>query len=315
MALALWVGSPASYTKGRTRPVQYVTLHYTAGSEGPRSAEDGARYDKTRSDGTSCHYFSDSFGPPLWEVGEGDRAHTALWRGNELGVHIEICGTRQTRSQWLDGVSLATLKTTALLVADICKRHGFPLRRLSVAETRAAWFNPVGKRPSGINDHNTITKAYPEDAGDHTDVGEAFPWDVFMAMVTATTGGDGDDMYSEEDRQIAWATTHRSLAALKGTDAVYTVAGEERREVNRVAAQLARAEASNVALTAVAAGLAKAVAAIGTASPEVALLLADVQRRLDAQTELLAAEMRDTTAAALEGGAAGVHARHGPAVP
>ncbi len=179
----LWVGYPRSYTAGRARAVQFVTLHYTAGSEGPTSAESGAQYDKNRTDGTSCHAFFDSQGPGLQEVPFGDRSHSALFRGNEIGVHFEICGTIQTREQWLDPTSLATLKTCAAAVAYTCDALGLAKRRLSVAETRAAYFNPVGSRPTGINDHAAITQAFPEDGGDHMDVGTAFPWDVFMNMV------------------------------------------------------------------------------------------------------------------------------------
>jgi len=183
VATSIWVGYPRSYTAGRSRPAQFVTLHYTAGSEGPTSAENGAQYDKVRTDGTSTHYFTDSQGPALQEVPDGDRSHAALYHGNQIGIHIEICGTRQTRAQWLDPVSLATLTTTAALTREICIRHGFAMRRLSTAETRAAYFNAAGSRPTGINDHNAITLAFPEDGGTHTDVGPEFPWDVFMPMV------------------------------------------------------------------------------------------------------------------------------------
>lgn len=179
-----WAGPPRSYTVGRNRPIQYVTLHYTAGAEGPNAAEAGVAYDKKRTDGTSCHYFTDSSGAALQEVKDSDRSHSALWHGNEIGIHIEICGTKQSRAQWLDGVSKATLDTTAQLVAHLCIKHGLPTRRLSVAETRAAYYaDDKAKRPKGINDHATITAAYPEDGGTHTDVGPEFPWDVFMAMV------------------------------------------------------------------------------------------------------------------------------------
>lgn len=185
MSVAIWVGYPRSYTAGRARAPQFVTLHYTAGSEGPSSAEAGADYDKRRTDGTSTHYFTDSLGPALQEVPDGDRAHAALYHGNEIGIHIEICGTVQTREQWLDSVSYATLVTTAALTREICANHGFALRRLSVAETRAAYYNAPGSRPTGITDHNACTLAFPEDGGSHTDVGTAFPWDVFMALVTS----------------------------------------------------------------------------------------------------------------------------------
>ncbi len=88
-----WVGPPNSWAKGRPRPPQYVTLHHTAGSEGPSSAENGANYDKTRTDGTSCHYFTDSAGPALQLVKDEDTAYSALYHGNMIGIHVEICGT------------------------------------------------------------------------------------------------------------------------------------------------------------------------------------------------------------------------------
>jgi N-acetyl-anhydromuramyl-L-alanine amidase AmpD len=184
---AIWVGYPKSYTPGRARPVQYVVLHYTAGAEGPTAAEDGADYDKRRTDGTSTHYFTDSLGPALQEVPDGDRAHTAFFHGNEIGIQIEICGTRQTREQWLDAASYPTLVTTAELVRELCDRHGLAKRRLTTAEVRAAYYATPAIRAAckGITDHAGVTYAYPEDGGTHTDVGDGFPWDVFMEMVVA----------------------------------------------------------------------------------------------------------------------------------
>jgi len=184
----LWVGYPRSYTAGRTRPPQFVVMHYTAGPEGPSSAENGAHYDKIRTDGTSCHYFVDSSGPALQEVPDGDRCHSAYYHGNEIGLHIELCGYGQTREQWLDEASTATLKTAAWLVATLCARHGFPIRRLTTAEVRAAYYNKPENRPSGITDHGGVTAAFPEDHGDHTDVGPGFPWDVFMQWVAEAAG-------------------------------------------------------------------------------------------------------------------------------
>lgn len=186
-----WVGPPASYGIGRDRAPQFVTLHYTAGSEGPTSAEDGARYDKNRTDGTSTHYFVDS-DSIVQEVAQTDRAYAAFFHGNEIGIHIELCGTAQTRAQWLDSASLATLKNAAALVADICLARRWPMRRLTVEETRAAYYAPEGQRPTGINDHAAITLAFPEDGGTHMDVGPEFPWDVFMQLVTANESEDDE---------------------------------------------------------------------------------------------------------------------------
>lgn len=199
-----WVGPPRSYTNGRARQLRYVTLHYTAGSEGPTSAENGVAYDKSRTDGTSCHYFTDSLGPALQEVRDEDTSHSALYHGNALGIHIEICGTAQTRAQWLDTTSRATLQTTAELVAYLLKKHHLPNRRLTVAETREAWYADADERHEfeGYNDHGTVTRAYPEDGGTHTDLGPNFPWDVFSAMITEAM--EGDTMDAKETCAANW---------------------------------------------------------------------------------------------------------------
>lgn len=192
MSVAIWVGYPRSWTAGRIRPPQFVVMHYTAGSEGPTSAENGAEYDKNRFDGTSTHYFVDSQGPALQEVPDGDRSHAARFHGNEIGIQVELCGTVQTRAQWLDPVSYATLVMAAALTREICDRHRFDLRLLTVEETRQAYY---GKdyRPTGVTDHGRVTAAFPEDNGDHTDVGDGFPWDVFMGLVVGEPP-QGDEM-------------------------------------------------------------------------------------------------------------------------
>lgn len=188
----LWVGYPKSYTPGRRRKVQTVYLHYTAGAEGPTTAEAGAAYDKRRTDQVSTGYFTDSLGPALQEVPDGDRSHTTRFHADEIGISIEVCGTVQTRAQWLDPVSLATLRTTAGLVAILLTRHGLAFKRLSVAELRRAYYSDPSI--TGIADHNTATLAFPEDGGTHTDMGPAFPWDVFMTMVGEALNSGGETM-------------------------------------------------------------------------------------------------------------------------
>ena len=177
----LWVGYPRSYTPGRVRPPQYVVLHGTAGNEGPTSAEAGANYDKNRTDGTSCHYFVDSEGPALQEVPDGDRSHSAYFYGNEIGIHVELCGLPQTREQWLDPVSYATLQTAAWLTRTLCQRHGFELKKMTVDEVYRAYYAPEGSRPTGYCQHADVTYAYG--AGDHLDLWDGFPWDVFNQLV------------------------------------------------------------------------------------------------------------------------------------
>lgn len=118
-----------------------------------------------------------------------DRGNAARTKGNRLGIQYELCGTVQTRAQWLDAASRATLQNAARQVARDCRKYDIPARRLTVAETRRAWTDfPAG--PRGIVGHVDCTNAYPEDGGDHTDPGAQFPWDVFLDMVRAELEGD-----------------------------------------------------------------------------------------------------------------------------
>ena len=249
---ATWVGPPRSYTTGRPRPIQYVVIHATAGSEGPTSAENGAAYDKTRTDGTSTHIFVDS-NSAVREVYDQDQAHAARYHGNAIGVQVEICGSaNQTDAQWRDVLSAPTLDRTAQEVAEMCHAHGIPVRRLSVAECRAAWYAPAGQRPKGIVGHVDVTKAYPEDNGTHWDPGPDFPWTSFLFLVgaklAAITGGapptGGVDMYEQFDRDI--------LSAMWGTvqgmrDLVVTIAAKVDIDPVELAAIQAAAKAGTEA--------------------------------------------------------------------
>lgn len=174
--------APRAYGLGRDgKAVRYIVIHYTAGAERSTSAEDGAAYDQRRTDGTSTHYFVDS-DSVVQCVQTRNRGNAARHKGNRLGIQYELCGTAQTRAQWLDAASRATLQNAARQVARDCRKYDLPVRRLSAAETRRAWTEfPDG--PRGIVGHVDCTNAYPEDGGDHTDPGRDFPWDVFLDLV------------------------------------------------------------------------------------------------------------------------------------
>lgn len=179
---------PASYTVGRPGAPQVVVIHYTAGHEGYNDAEAGAEYDGRRSDGTSAHYYHDA-NSTVQCVYTWNRAHTALYNGNNIGIHHELAATRQTRAQWLDEVSDATLWVAAKQVARDCRKYGIPVRKLSSDQVRAG--------AKGICGHVDITYAFPEDHGDHSDPGPEFPWDVFLPRVKFLL--DGGDVVSLAD--------------------------------------------------------------------------------------------------------------------
>lgn len=167
---------PRAYSKGRPagKP-RVIYVHYTAGAEGPTSAEDGARYDQRRTDGTSAHYYVDS-NSVVQCVPTEHRSHTALYNANLTGIHYELCGTVQTRAQWLDAASRATLRNAARQIARDLKDNGIPATRLVGRQVRAG---------RGIAGHVDATRGWPEDRGTHTDPGTAFPWDILLADVKA----------------------------------------------------------------------------------------------------------------------------------
>ena len=179
---AKWGGPPRAYGRGRDgKGVRLSVIHYTAGAEGRFSAEDGNAYDKRRTDGVSCHAFHDR-DSTIQEVDRADRSNSAYSKGNRLGVHHELCGTVQSREQWFDEASDPTLWRAARAVAQDCIDFRLEPRRLSVPEVRAAWYSyPNG--PRGICGHVDITYAFPEDGGNHTDPGVAFPWTEFIERV------------------------------------------------------------------------------------------------------------------------------------
>ncbi|WP_219505297.1 hypothetical protein [Nonomuraea ceibae] len=87
---------------------------------------------------------------------------------------------RQSRAQWLDAFSMATLKNAAEVTAAWVRKYNIPIRHLTPAQVRAGQ-----KRFCA---HWDVTRAYPG-TGSHTDPGKGFPWDKFLALVKAEVDG------------------------------------------------------------------------------------------------------------------------------
>ena len=150
-----------------------VCLHATHGAEGPNKDDDEAAQLQKPDHGVSFHYVVDSNSatrcvPDLYVAWHARRTANARCLG------VELCGRAdQSRDQWFDAVSLATLNIAARLVADICKEHKIPAEFCGPDELRA------GKR--GITTHEACSKAWKE--SDHWDPGPHFPLTEFIAAV------------------------------------------------------------------------------------------------------------------------------------
>lgn len=174
-----------SWENANRTSVQFLVVHTTEGSEHATSAEDGASYDSWRTDGTSCHFFHDS-NSTVQCVRTEDVAYSAFYNGNMKGIHHELCTqASDSATAWADEYHKAMLDRAAKQVARDCVKWGIPVVRLTPAQMQA------GKK--GICGHADVTKAYPQDPGDHTDPGPNFPWTWFLGRVKSymTTNGDG----------------------------------------------------------------------------------------------------------------------------
>lgn len=264
-----WI-PPRSYTRGRWdgQPTKIV-VHYTAGAERSTSAEDGAAYDQRRTDGTSAHYYVDS-NSVVQCVRTTDRSHTALYRGNNMGIHYELCGTRQTRAQWLDGASRATIRNAARQIARDMAKYRIPLVRLISRDVRDA-------ARKGICGHVDFTTGWPEDNGSHTDPGTEFPWDVLFADIRSVMEDDDmptvDEIFNAEHIpafRVNKDGTPRTAEEIKRNptyqfDNTVQLIGEEQRELNgrviALAAKVDQLAVGGVDLDALAAKVADLLAA------------------------------------------------------
>jgi hypothetical protein len=169
-----WV-TPRSWTNANRSSVQLIVIHTTEGHENVTSAEDGAAYDARRTDGTSTHFFHDA-NSTVQCVRTNDIAHAARSQGNKRGIQYELCGRAgQGAAGWADAASQGTLRQAARQCARDARKWDIPVRHLTVAQVAAG--------AKGFCGHVDISRAFPQDGGDHTDPGPTFPWSAFLDMV------------------------------------------------------------------------------------------------------------------------------------
>lgn len=173
---------------------QVVVIHATDNTAGA-SAE--ANYARTRPDKTSAHFYVDD-GAVIQALDTGRIAYGCLYHGNHISVQFELCGRSNQ-------ISDATMRRAAPVVARVCREFGIPIRTVDAAGVRSG--------VKGICGHDAITAAFPEDNGDHTDPGGAFPWATFISYVTG-----GPDM--EEFERKAGNADVQANAILNDYDTV-----------------------------------------------------------------------------------------------
>lgn len=175
-----WPAHRNNYQYARPdRVIRFIVIHCTDGHEGKNKDEAVAAMFAQRDlfPRRSCHYAVDADSATKC-VDDDSVAWQCGRTGNLYGLGVEICGfARQTRAEWLDDVSRATLGIAARLTYELCRQYRLPLVMLDAAALKTG--------APGITTHAAISAAWKETS--HTDPGKFFPTDMFMRAVVAAT--------------------------------------------------------------------------------------------------------------------------------
>ena len=180
---------PSNYRAGRTQPVRYIVMHYTA-NNGDTARNNCDYYHRVGGLQASAHYFVDEHGA-MQSVREGDTAwhcgaraywHPECRNGNSIG--IEMCSRKRADGSYY--IKPETVANAATLAKDIMQRYGIDTDHV------LRHYDVTGKR---------CPMPWVDDPAQ---------WAAFLAMLTpqnTTVEEDDDDMvrYNKIEDVPDWA--------------------------------------------------------------------------------------------------------------
>ena len=180
---------PSNYRAGRTQPVRYIVMHYTA-NNGDTARNNCDYYHRVGGLQASAHYFVDEHGA-MQSVREGDTAwhcgaraywHPECRNGNSIG--IEMCSRKRADGSYY--ILPETVANAAALAKDIMQRYGIDTDHV------LRHYDVTGKR---------CPMPWVDDPAQ---------WAAFLAMLTpqnTTVEEDDDDMvrYNKIEDVPDWA--------------------------------------------------------------------------------------------------------------
>lgn len=197
----------------RTRPIVNFFLHT---EEGNGSAKSLAIY-CNGSNGVSYHYtLRDRI---LCDVVDTDFASWSVLDANVFSINLCFAGSRagMSREEWLKRED--DIKIAAWIAVQDCRKYS----SMSTLVIKP----PYGVQAAGISDHKYVTQKLR--IGNHTDVGNNFPWDVFEKYVLLYNGNtnSGDEMTKEEHDKLfqLWGVWFNDI----DSDSAYAPPGEGRK--------------------------------------------------------------------------------------
>ena len=113
----------SNYSKGRTKPVDRIVLHFTAGDGD--TAENNGRYFAGKNRKASAHYFVDE-NSVVASVSEVDTAwHAGNWEMNCRSIGVEMCSKKDSNGNYY--IPEATVQLTAELVKGLMVKYDVPI--------------------------------------------------------------------------------------------------------------------------------------------------------------------------------------------
>lgn len=197
MAEYAYVGPVAHSSGNGNLPIHRIVVHCTAGGSDEGSARGTAKYFQDPNATGSAHAITDAN-----ELVTCAYDTVICWHAppnpHSLGIEIECSLANGGYHHWTLDSHQKKMHRAAKWVAEKCKLHGIPIRKLTVAQLQA---NPAVE---GICGHVDVSNAFHQSS--HTDPGPYFPWSQFIGYVQAEfdalTPASGDDMSDADVAKI-----------------------------------------------------------------------------------------------------------------
>ena len=194
---------PSNYRAGRTQPVRYIVMHYTA-NNGDTARNNCDYYHRVGGLQASAHYFVDEHGAmqsvrecdTAWHCGARAYWHPECRNANSIG--IEMCSRKRADGSYY--ILPETVANAAALAREIMQRYGIDTEHV------LRHYDVTGKR---------CPMPWVDDPAQ---------WTAFKEMLTTNTDEEDENMtrYNTIDEVPSWAQdTVRKLVqagALQGDD-------------------------------------------------------------------------------------------------